>query len=247
MKKVGKFFIFLIVCIFIFCVIKKLYYYKYFEKQQVSNNSEDEIDEVFFKIEGGNTEILVKYPIICPETDEINEKINRQIFNMVISEDLVKYKKNPNHMEISYEITFINEQALGVHFCGGGYLIGAPLFLDKGILFDLKTGEILDLNSFYELEDMKNIISDAWKKDEIQVDLPVKKNSQEEIVTGFVKLFETKEYISQTDNFFIKDDIAYFIVPAPQSMRGYIYIMMDIDNFPKIVNKCCPLNMETGR
>lgn len=247
MKKVSKYFVFLIVCIFTFCVVKTSYDYIHSKNEYVSNDCESGINDVFFRIEGGNTNILVKYPVICPETDEVNEKINKQIFDMVISGDLVKYKKNPNYMEILYEVTFINEQVFNVCFSGSGYFINAPLFFDKGMLFDLKTGEILGLNFFYDLEDMKCIISNAWEKGKIQVDLPVEKDWQEEIIADFVKLFETNEYISQTDNFFIKDNMMYFIVSAPQSMRGYIYIKMDIDNFPEIADKCAPLNLETGR
>lgn len=242
MKKINKLFFFLVICMLVLGFIKISYYYKNLENQYVLNNSDNIINEVFFRIEGGNTEILVKYPIICPETDEINKKINKHIFDMVISDDLVEYKENPHYMEISYEVTFINEQVFNVCFSGGGYFINSPLFFDKGMLFDLKTGEILGLNFFYDQEDMKCIISNAWEKDEIQVDLPVEKDWQEEIIADFVKLFETNEYISQTDNFFIKDNMVYFIVSAPQSMRGYIYIKMNIDNFPEIVDKCAPSN-----
>ena len=236
MKKTGKFFI---MGIAVFLSVMALFLYNDSKTGYEIENHKIEISEAIFKIEGGNTETLVKYPVICPESEEANEKINKHIFDTVIFGDLVEYQKYPNQTEISYEITSINEQVLDIYFHGSGYYVGSPLFFDKGMLFDLETGEILSLKFFYELKDMRNIISNAREKNEIQVDLGVGKEWKEEIIIDFLKLFETDEYISQKDNYFIKDDNVYFIAPAPESMRGYIFIKIGIYNFPKIVDKCC--------
>lgn len=205
MKKINKLLLFLVICIAVVFFIAYFYYYENAKNQYVPEDNEIKVIDAFFKIEGGFTRTSVKYPVICPESDEVNEKINRRIYNAVITKDLTEYTKYPNHTEISYETTLFNEQVLNVHLKGDGDIIGSPMFFDKGMLFDLKTGEILGLDYFYEPEDIKSIISSAWEKDKVQVDLPVTKDSQDEIIGEFIKLFESSEYCSQTDNFFIKD------------------------------------------
>ena len=105
---------------------------------------------------------------------------------------------------------------------------------------------IVKENVFSLLDDAMDCLKQDVRADKV-IFMSENLDWKEEIIADFVELFKTNEYISQTDNYFIKDDIVNFIVPAPQSMRGYIFIKMDINNFPKIVDKCCPSNLETGR
>ena len=190
------------------------------------------------KVENYNTDFNIEYPNIDVKSSEMLEMFNEQIYNIVFQEDWGQYWPYTTWAEITYEITFFNEQFLGIHFTGYVSYIGSYTDFNKGLLFDLETAEIMRLNDFYTLPEIKKIIYDAWEKNEIRViDLPVTEDDIKEIVGEFVKLFETEEYISRTDIFFITENHIYFLAPPPESMRQNVYIEMDIAKFPKILGK----------
>lgn len=188
------------------------------------------------KINNYNTDYNIEYPNIDVSSSEMLEKFNEQIYNIVFPEKLSQYDKYTRWADITYEITFFNEQFLEIHFMGETAYIGSYAEFDKGMLLNLETGEIMSLSDFYSLSEIKEIIHDAWKKEEITVlELHLIEEDMEGIINDFVDLFDTDEYINQTDNFYISEDHLYFLAPSPESMRQSVYIAMDIEKFPAII------------
>lgn len=216
------------------------------EKEETSDSTADMLKEMelngvkvypaIIRIDNYNTDYNIEYPNIDVKSSEMQEIFNEQIYNAVFPESLSQYNECTRWTDITYEITFFDEQFLEIHFTGETAYSGSYMEFDRGMLFNLETGEIMSLSDFYSLSEIKKIIYDAWEKEEISVlKLHLVEEDIKGIIADFVDLFDTDEFICQTDNFYISENHIYFLAPPPESMRQKVYIEMDIEKFPAII------------
>lgn len=184
------------------------------------------------------------YAVLVPkEIDEIHKKdaadisnlINERIYNEIFSVDFEQYFNGREDVEIHYETEIIDEKIMSIHFQGYQSNAGSYAECNKGLNFDLRTGEIISLADYYTLSDIKAIINSARDRNEISIlDFPVNEEEIEQEIDNFVQLFDSEEYVNRTDIFFLKDDHIYFIAPPPESMRQSIYMELSLDKFSKL-------------
>ncbi|MDE7200170.1 MAG: hypothetical protein K2O15_15000 [Lachnospiraceae bacterium] len=178
----------------------------------------------------------IKLPTIYIDGEaEISNLVTEQIYNEVIPEDFGKYYPGVVDEEIQYESEIVNENIISIHFSGYRSYWGSYEDCTKGLNFDLQTGRRISLSDYYMLSDIKAIIEDAREANEIGVDIPLTEEGIEEEIDQFVQLFDSDEYISRTDVFFLKDNQIYFIVPWSDSMKGSMYVELSIDKFDKLL------------
>ncbi len=166
--------------------------------------------------------------------NDVSNLIMEQIYNEIIPEDFGQYYPGIVEEEIQYEIEIINEKIMSVHFFGCTDYWGSYVDRDKGLNFDLQTGRAIALSDYYTLSDAKRIIEKAREEDGINVDIPLTEAGIEKEIDHFVQLFDSEEYISRTDVFFLRDNHVCFIVPCGGSMKGSMYVELRMDQFSKL-------------
>lgn len=187
-------------------------------------------------VKGMNRKIMLP-TISIDGKAEISNLITEQIYNEMIPEDFGRYYPGVVDEEIQYESEIINESIISIHFFGYRSYWGSYEDCDKGLNFDLQTGRRISLSDHYTLSDMKAIIEDAREASEIRVDIPLTEEGIEEEIDRFVQLFDSDDYISRTDIFFLKDNQIYFIMPWGGSMKGSMYVELSMDKFDKFMIK----------
>lgn len=194
-------------------------------------NKRIQVNDSFAEIEMGGYHKRIEYPNISIYGDEdIANLINEEIYRTVIPENFAEYTNGVAQTEIGYDFEMINEELISIHFLGYHSLWGSYAEFDKGMNFDLHTGELISLNDLYTALDLKQLVEAAQENKEISIpDFPVTEEDIEEEINHFLELLETPEYLNRGDNFFIKDNHIYFIAPPPISMRQSIYVEISLE------------------
>lgn len=164
--------------------------------------------------------------------EEVANFINEQIFNEIVPEDFEQYHTGREDIEIQYEVENISNEIISIHFEGYLSYWGSYTGYDKGLNFDLQTGSVISLMDYYTLPDLRRIIDDARKGNEIRIYEEIPENKQE--IDDFIQLFDSEEYIERTDIFFLKENCIYFIVPWDEAGRHYFHIELSLDKFDKL-------------
>ena len=180
--------------------------------------------------------VMIQYPYLTDE-DEISCKINEQIYHLLVPEDIQGNDGWADRADITFEITYVDDKLLSIYFTGyrdkginanGGHF-------DIGLNFDLSNGELLCLADFYSLSKMRDLLDDAITEDRLSVmNIPLSENEFAEYVAHiFLESFEQdRNYINETNNFFIKKGKLYFLAEAYPSMSELTCLEMEIKEFP---------------
>lgn len=91
------------------------------DDSELEDNTLIEVDSVAIKkasfvSEGNISQFKIDYPYLDDYSQEIIAKINEQIFNTVITEDMLVYKDYDEDVDITYEITYANNDILSILF-----------------------------------------------------------------------------------------------------------------------------------
>lgn len=195
------------------------------------SNEKIRINDSFAEIKMSGRHKRIEYPSIeILGEEDIANLINEEIYSTVIPDDFAKYTNGVAQTEIGYDLEMIGEELLSIHFSGYHSLWGSYAEFDKGINFNLHTGEVILLKDIYSSLDLKQLVEEAWKNKEINIsNFHIPEEESEEVINNFLKLLETSEYLNRRDNFFIKNNHIYFIVLPPISMRQSIYIEISLE------------------
>lgn len=180
--------------------------------------------------------VMIQYPYLTDE-DEISCRINEQIYHLLVPEGIEESDGWADRADITFEITYVDDKVLSIYFTGyrdKGMSANGGVF-DMGLNFDLSNGELLCLADFYSLTEMRDLLNDAITEDRLSiVNIPLSENEFDEYVTQiFLKSFEPdRNYINETDNFFIKKGKLYFLGQAYPSMHELTCLEMEIKEFP---------------
>ncbi len=164
--------------------------------------------------------------------EDVADFINEQIYSEIIPDDFEQYHNGREDVEIQYEIENINNEIISIHFWGYQSYWGSYTGYDKGLNFNLQTGSVISLKDYYTLSDIKMIIDDARKENEIKIYENLIETEQE--IDDFMHLLDSEEYIEHTDMFFLKENYIYFIVPWDEVGRQYYHIELGMDKFSKL-------------
>lgn len=182
--------------------------------------------------------IHMEYPYLNNGWDEVSRKINEQIYNNIISrgEDgkagtiLMDNDGCRTEADITYRITYMDENVISILFSGEAIEGWGFAYFDRGLNFNLQSGEILSLADFYELAQIKDLVQGAVSKNRLTVTNFDYLNGKfkEEYFNSFLQEFDTDDYIKRTNNFFIQEGSICFIAGPPPSFRENIYLEMEV-------------------
>lgn len=196
------------------------------------------IKEPKIKSEGNISQFNIIYPYLDDYSDDIINKINEEIFNMVVTEDLILYKDYVEEVDLSYEITYANDQILSILFSGYKNAYGSYADFDKALTFNLDNGELLAVSDFYTKSEINKLIVNAIKRNKLEIiGVPLSEEGKAEIVNdNFMSLLKKESFINRTDNYYIRDNKICFIFNGIDSFRQNILIEVDIGTIPDIKN-----------
>lgn len=194
------------------------------------------IHDSFVQVGTNSIHKRIAFPSIdIADAEDVTNSINEQIYHEIIPEDFLEYGHGREETEVQYEIESVGEAIVSIHFHGYQSYMGSYAEYNKGMNFDLRTGKIISLRDYYTLSDIKTIIMNARDKSEITMpNFAVNEEELERQIDNFVILFDSEEYISCTDIFFIKDKCIYFIMQPTKSMRQAIYMELSLDKFSEL-------------
>ena len=202
-------------------------------KDEKTLETDINIYDSFAQIETNMMHKTIEFPgIEIVGAEEIANLINEQIYSEIIPTDFEQYHVGREDIEIRYEIENISNEIISIHFQGYLSYCGSYTACDKGLNFNLQTGSIISLEDYYTLPDIRRIIDDAGKENEIRIYEEIPETKQE--IDNFIQLFDSEEYIARTDIFFLKENHIYFIVPWDESGRHYIHVELSLDGFSKL-------------
>ena len=206
------------------------------EAEEKAPKTAIDIHDSFAQIETNSIHKRIAFPSIdIKDAEDVANSINKQIYYEVMPEHFWEYGHGREETEVQYEIEFVGEETVSIHFQGYQSYMGSYAEYNKGMNFDLRTGRIISLRDYYTLSDIKTIIMNARDRNEISIlDFPVNEEEIEQEIDSFVQLFDSEEYVNRTDIFFLKDDHIYFIAPPPESMRQSVYMELSLDKFSKL-------------
>ncbi len=211
------------------------------DDSELEDNTLIEIDNVAIKkasfvSEGNISQFKIDYPYLDDYSQEIITKINEQIFNAVITEDMLVYKGYDEDVDITYEITYANNDILSILFWGSKNISGAYADYKKGITIDLKNGEILSLEDFYTLSELQTIINNLIETEKCTVIIDEFNNTEQKMLVKLhcLELFEKQEGLYCTDRFYIKKNKICLIGDPYPSMRQYIPVEFEINQTPQV-------------
>lgn len=180
--------------------------------------------------------VMIQYPYLTDE-DEVSRRINEQIYNLLVPEDIEGNDGWADRAEVSFEITYVDDKVLSIYFTGymeKGMSANGGHF-DMGLNFDLSNGELLCLADFYSLSEIRDLLNNAITDNRLSiVNIPLSENEFYEYVTNiFLKSFEPdRYYINETNNFFLKEGKLYFLAKPYPSFAELTCLEMEIKEFP---------------
>lgn len=193
-----------------------------------------EIKTAQISLQGNIAKLHIEYPYLDDYSDEIACKINEQIYQMIVTQDLFQYKDYMEEIDITYEVTFVNSEILSILFSGYISSRGGYTDYDKALNFSISSGELLSIGDFYENTEIKQLLIKATENGSLLVeDIPLTDEEiKEYLYSHFIEAFDTN-YMDKTDNFYFKDEKMYFIGESVESMRQNVHVVWREDNDSK--------------
>ena len=192
-----------------------------------------------FISKGGLVDIDIEYPHIDRDDSnlELRDIINKQLYDVVIMEEMRNWSDITIYSEIRYELTLLNENFLCIHYSGilyGGIAIHSNI--KTGIILNLNTGERVSMLDFFTDEQITNIIINKLNSGEYSIanelyelygDREFYKDVFEEYFKEeFIERFSIENYLY---NYYICDDN---IVLLTEFRRDCMYLEFEIENAP---------------
>lgn len=186
--------------------------------------------------DGCLVEYNIKYPYLNDYSDEHISKINQQIYNYVIPSDAFIYKDYRENIEISYSVTFASDQLLSIFFFGEHDAMGSYADYKRAITIDLNSGDILSLRDFFMVAEVQTIISDLFETDKCEVFDKIfdDTESKKRLKPIYLEDFKDDSALSQTDNFYIKNDKICLIGSSYPSMRQNTMAEFNVGETPRV-------------
>lgn len=194
-----------------------------------------EIRTASFSSSGNIFKYNVEYPYLDEYSNYLAIKINKAIFETVISNNFSTFKDYAEDIVISYEIMYIDEQIISILF--SGYISTRGSFSDylKTITIDLTTGNVLELGDLFSAEEMSLIINEFILSDKsiITDDLFNDQLSKSYLQTFFANSFmDTEAFLSDVNSFYIKSKKLCLVGDSLPSMRNILIVEIELDKTP---------------
>lgn len=182
------------------------------------------IKKEILEIDGSVDRRHIEYPYLDSDND-IAQLINEQIYDL-IDRECLRDSEYTIYEDITYETMVSDDQILSIHFTGYRGVAASYADFDMALNFEMDTGEILTLQSFYTLSEMRQLIDVAMTEKKISVvNIPLNEDEMQDYINQyFKKVFSNDSYIRRSDNFFVKDGNLYFIAESYPSLRQYTYV-----------------------
>jgi len=165
---------------------------------------------------GGLSEYKLQIPfLICSFSSDVIVEANRAIHELIVSPfDIGEFKSFFEHIEITYEITYIDERLISVHFSGvmGGWRRNFADF-QKAITIDLNSGRVLSLGDFFSLSCIEEIVANTIVSDRAM--LTVQSFQQNELMRleflyhlqeYFYNYLQRGDLLDATNNFYLREN-----------------------------------------
>lgn len=175
----------------------------------------------------------LSYPFFDGDDTWILNQINDRIFELVRGEwmtDSVWVFST----EMTYEITYMDSRLVCVLFEGSASGSGYH-GLSRGMIFDLKTGQLLSLDDFYDWAELKKIMRSAMDKDQLSVqiagsDIWIEGDKKREYLEKYFvdPMHEEKDSRKYDTWFFIEDGYLCFITEPYPSVKEYTYVRWEV-------------------
>jgi len=182
------------------------------------------IKKEILEIDGSVDRRHIEYPYLDSDND-IAQLINEQICDL-IDRECLRDSEYTTYEDITYETMVSDDRILSIHFTGYRSVAASYADFDMALNFEMDTGEILTLQSFYTLSEMRQLIDVAMTEKKISVvNIPLNEDEMQDYINQyFKKVFSNDSYIRRSDNFFVKDGNLYFIAESYLSLRQYTYV-----------------------
>jgi len=185
----------------------------------------------------------VRYPYFANVADEHICKISQKLYEMIPRSifESTRYQE----LHLAYKVTLADDQFLSVLFTG---YWGPRSYADyeRGITIDIETGEPLTLGDFFTFSELQNIIDECLESGEYTItyiadtvipDGPIdfkwdELSYNKEDLLHCLKRFREKEALSETDNFYIKENKICLIGEPYPSSRDLMLFEFDFGETP---------------
>lgn len=176
--------------------------------------------------------LYIEYPYLNAD-DEVSRYINEQIYHMIFSQDMLEDDGYADRAEIKYEVTYMDDRIISIHFTGyRGKGMDYDDF-DIGINFDLSNGEILCLADFYSLKEIRELLENAVREEKLSIlEIPLNESECNEYIKTFLTEFETDSYINETNNFYFKENKIVLLANPYPSMKQMVCLELGVDALP---------------
>jgi len=183
---------------------------------------------------GGGTPFSIQFPWIRSFGRHENEHIINTVINEAIHELVVapfnihEFVHGVKHFRIEYEVAFVNDKYLSIHFFGYEAESWATRDINEAMTFDLNTGRRMSLGNFFTYEEMKDIIYVQLLSDNATLtDKMFNENEamRDASLTHFHEHFSNSlsnnTLLSATYNFYLREGTIGLIAPPSLSMRQH--------------------------
>ena len=209
--------------------------------------SQLEVRSITLLSEGGFSEYKLIYPFIVGLDSNDMTNINKMLYEAVIpksyaSNDYLEFFKFSSlfeNIEISYEITYMNDDLISVLYSGDLVRGGSYTDYDKAITIDMKRGKALSLKDFYEISELQKIISELIETDKSRISDGLSDNYNDPEIKETMKSILLNDFSSEidlerTDNFYLKEGKICLIASPFPSTRQNTLAEFDIGKKPCI-------------
>ena len=192
------------------------------------------VEEEIASMDGWIVTKYLKYPYFTGGSKKVTDRINEQIFQTVMHENMA-VEDWVTYIEMTYEITFKDEQYLSFLLEGNVSRGGGYGEYSRGMNFDMESGELLSMEDICEWILIQEAVKKAVEKDNLSVQVGSRdiwldgEQKEEYLKTDFMDLFKENSYLRTDKNrFFIRDGYLVFIAPSLPSFKGDTYIELEI-------------------
>lgn len=160
------------------------------------------------------------------QNQALEDKVNKQIYEYLITDELVIWSNERNEVIIDYEITCINSEVLSVVFSGCRNNRGNYSDYDTALTFDLLTGDKLSLTEVLSSETLLLLFNDKMLSDECSITDDAL--NKPEYKSDFKPIFEARflnfvDY-AHDDDFYIKEDTIGLIASVSPLLQQNVYV-----------------------
>jgi len=163
---------------------------------------------------GGIAEFKLQFPfLVCSSSSDVIIEVNRAIHELVVSPfGINEFKSFLEMIEVTYEITYIDERLISVHFSG---FVGWSGFADiqKAITIDLSTRRVLSLGDFFSLSCVEEIVANKIISDSAIVTNQILQESERmrldylnHMQEYFYNFLQRGDLLDATNNFYLREN-----------------------------------------